>query len=545
MSDIANDKNSIGPSSEFWLRTSWLIAIISVLGLVAANLIFGNLNQDEGWYLYAAGLISSGKIPYRDFAFTQGPVMPFVYSLAYPLIQWGGLAAGRLFTAALGVTGILVAALLAGRLARPGQNHSAAILCFILALINVYQVYFCTVVKTYSLTILFLASALLTLHYALTHRKAVMIILAAVLLVLAAGTRSSAAVALPVIFGLLLLEHRRFTFPAWLYFAFGGLITVIFVFGPFLLHCASNFIYLVISYHTLRHEGNFLTAMMFKAGFVSRVLQAYFVCVAFWVAALAIKQLRKNDSAGALLTSAGSGHEETHNAGISSFLRRCIWISAIAVSLVHLIAPFPYDDYQVFIYPLFAIVVALMILEAVPERAGKWVVLAALCISLLSSVSSPVNQDWFIEGRDLIWWRIKEQPALMKLKQTAAKIRSLSSPADMLLTQDTYLAVEAGRALPHGLEMGQFSYFPDLTNEQAEKLNVLNRYLLANLLQNSKAPLAAFSGYAFAIQAPQITPLSPADKSIFRQTIRNRYELLETVTNFGQAATELRLYRKK
>lgn len=226
-------------------------------------------------------------------------------------------------------------------------------------------------------------------------------------------------------------------------------------------------------------------------------------------------------------------------------MRRCIWISALAVSFLHLIAPFPYDDYQVFIYPLFAIAVSIMILEALPERAGKWVVFAALCLALSSSISSPINQDWFIEGRELIWWRLKDRTPLIKLQQTAGNIRSLSKPSDMLLTQDPYLAVESGRTLPHGLEMGQFSYFPDLTNEQAEKLNVLNRAMFADLLQNCRAPLAAFSGYAFAMNAPQITPVSSADKALFEQIVNNRYELFETVTNFGQAATNLRLYQKK
>ena len=67
-----------------------------VLG--AANLYFGDLNQDEGWYLYAARQVHEGELPYRDFAFTQGPMLPLVYSLAYPLVERWGVAGGRLFT---------------------------------------------------------------------------------------------------------------------------------------------------------------------------------------------------------------------------------------------------------------------------------------------------------------------------------------------------------------------------------------------------------------------------------------------------------------
>jgi len=39
---------------------------------------WGSLNQDEGWYLYAAQMVRDGKFPYHDFFFTQGPALPFV-----------------------------------------------------------------------------------------------------------------------------------------------------------------------------------------------------------------------------------------------------------------------------------------------------------------------------------------------------------------------------------------------------------------------------------------------------------------------------------
>ena len=49
--------------------------------LAFAAVWLGGLNQDEGWYLYAARLVGEGKLPYRDFFFTQGPVLPFIYSV--------------------------------------------------------------------------------------------------------------------------------------------------------------------------------------------------------------------------------------------------------------------------------------------------------------------------------------------------------------------------------------------------------------------------------------------------------------------------------
>jgi len=525
------------PIHAAWLWTAWLTALIAVLCLFAANLVLGNLNQDEGWYLYAAKMVASGKMPYRDFAFTQGPVMPLVYSLLYPAIQSGGLAAGRLITAVLALASALIAAILAGRLSLPGQGRLAAAVCFFLALVNVYQIYFCTVVKTYSLAMFFLTGAFLTLSFAMTRRNGYLTMLAAALMVLAAGTRSSAAFVLPIVFCLLWLERRKLNFAGWAYFILGGVIASILIIGPFLFQSPMNFIYFAGRFHTLRHEGDLFSALIFKAGFISRVLQAYFVCFVFWAAAMVIRRSRQ--------VADNSRGDQAQSNVISSFMRRCIWISAIAVSLVHLGAPFPYDDYQVFIYPLIAISVSLMIVEEIRGQGCKWVMLATLCLALSSAVSSPLNQEWIIEGRDLIWWRTKDKPPLLKLRETAGRIKSHCRPGDLLLTQDPYLAVETGCALPRGLELGQFSYFPALTRDQADKMNVLNRDTFAELLQNCNAPIAAFSGYAFAIQAPQITPVPPADKLFFEQIVSNRYELFDTVPAFGQASTELRLYRRK
>ena len=62
------------------MKRLWVLAAGAFVVLGAAAVWMGGINQDEGWYLYAANLVAEGKVPYRDFAYTQGPVMPFVYS---------------------------------------------------------------------------------------------------------------------------------------------------------------------------------------------------------------------------------------------------------------------------------------------------------------------------------------------------------------------------------------------------------------------------------------------------------------------------------
>ena len=68
-------------------RSPCLFAAAMAFCMSIVAIWFGGLNQDEGWYLYAAQMVQSGKLPYRDFFYTQGPAMPFVYSFLAPV--WG------------------------------------------------------------------------------------------------------------------------------------------------------------------------------------------------------------------------------------------------------------------------------------------------------------------------------------------------------------------------------------------------------------------------------------------------------------------------
>ena len=65
-------KNRAGRSWLWILLLAWAAAA----ALAAVNVWFGPLNQDEGWYLLAAQNVSRGMTPYRDFLYTQGPVLP-------------------------------------------------------------------------------------------------------------------------------------------------------------------------------------------------------------------------------------------------------------------------------------------------------------------------------------------------------------------------------------------------------------------------------------------------------------------------------------
>ena len=514
-------------------RWLWIAAWVAAFGLSAANLWLGDLNQDEGWYLYAARQVSEGRMLYRDFAFPQGPVQPLLYAGIYPLVELAGTAGGRAFSVMLGVLAALLAARTAGMLVEQGNRKAAALLAFVLISVNVYQSYYFAVVKTYAAAAFFLAGSVYLLALAVQRTSAMAAFAAGVFAVLASGTRASMGVLLPVTAIYLVLEWRSTGFRGLVFYAAGALAAGAVVLLPFAFYAWENFYFFVFQYHTLRQSGSLLSTLVYKAGFVSRLIQAYLAAVVLWIAVCLAR------CSGSFPAQPGSHARR---------LRIALWIIAACMTSVHFFAPFPYDDYQVPVYPLFAVAVAVAavrLVGAIKPAAISWLLAVVFAACLLTAGASPLNQDWFLLERDRIWWRLKDQTPLAKLRDTAASLREITKPGDLLFTQDPYLAVESGLRLPHGLELGQFSYFPGFDKERAQRLNVLNRELFLELIASCNAPAAALSGYAFAIESPDINPVPESDATLFREALRKRYELVGRVSHFGQAFTELEIYRLK
>lgn len=529
-------------------RTSWLTAWLAAAGalyllLGALNIYWGDLNQDEGWYLYAARQVAHGAMPYRDFAFTQGPVLPLVYALFDGGVRHLGLAGGRLVTFALGFCAAVAAAALAARVAPAAARRQAAALAFMLLAGNVYQSYFTTVVKTYALCALFLAAGLLALTLVGRRAGRAAAAGAGVLLALAAGTRVSAGAAIPVAGVYLLLYRRRLPAGAWLSFGVGAALGLALVFLPFYFLAPDGVRFGLWEYHAARTAGGAFKALVYKAGFVSRTVQAYFVPVALLAGLLVWAWWRRG---------AGAAGPQAEPDGAP--WRGLLWTVAGAVTAVHAAAPFPYDDYQALVFPVFCAALAAALAAgplrppaaAADARRGRQAGLALVfLVSLLAAFSSPINQSWAIIGRDRIWWRMKTEAPLQRLRHVGSWISEYCQPGDVLLTQDTYLAVEADLRVPAGWEMGPFSYFPEMDRARAERLRVVNRDMLLAALQSSPAPFAALSGYGLAIRSPQVDEVPAEDRRLFEELLRARYEELCVVPDFGQAFTPLRLYRKK
>jgi len=506
----------------------------------------GDLNQDEGWYLYAALRVAEGWLPYRDFAFTQGPALPLVYSLFSPVVETFGVAGGRAVTLLFGLLTAGFAARIASRLG----GNAAGLLTFTLLTVNVYHSYFSTVVKTYSLCALFAIVGFYALARSLDKRCHGWMFLAGVALAAAAGTRISMGILLPVVGLWLLFQPARWGRLSWLWFGFGGGVTLLVIFLPLYLAAPEGFRFGLIEFHTLRDGGGLLGSMVFKGGFISRLVQAYFIPVILLAAIITVKIWRP-------FKGTDTGYHQTD----SFNLIRLLWVAVVAVTLVHITAPFPYDDYQVPVFPLLAVALSVSWAFAIRSYSAsgyrwekdvvpsdpavmRWFVGTVVVVSLAASFSSPINQDWMIGGRDRIWWKIKSKPSLLLLRDVASELKQDSASGE-LLTQDTYLAVEAGLKVPRGWEMGPFSYFPDFSDEKAAALHLVNKNGLLNTISQSPAEWAAISGYGLSIASPEVKLVGAAEYAEIMTALELRFEPVREVPMFGQASTTLRIFRAK
>jgi hypothetical protein len=291
-----------------------------------------------------------------------------------------------------------------------------------------------------------------------------------------------------------------------------------------------------------------------KAGFISRSVQAYFVFSAGLLLTFALQRLhwpvRERGFEEMTLDSRPNLIEllREANAERSPFAQSFVsllWFSGALITLVHFLAPFPYDDYQVIVYPLLSAALAVTLVPHCPERQQLRAVFAVLLICTAASFSSPLNQEWLIRGRDRIWWKFKETPDLLALQKVGAELREKLGEDGLLLTQDTYLAIEAGARVPHGMEMGPFSYYPDMPREKAGKLNLLNKEMLLEILSTARAPVAALSGYGLTIRSPEIAELSSNDRKALQAALETKYTKRHEIENFGQAHTTLEIFERK
>jgi hypothetical protein len=415
----------------------------------------------------------------------------------------------------------------------------------LLIAVNAYQCQFSCTVKTYALSSLFFLLGILFLTHVGSRKHGAIFPPAAagVALALAAATRISFAPALAVTGLYLLVLQRRAAAWVWLDFGLGALLALALAFLPFCAAGPEGFRFGLIEYHTLRESGTLLSQLLLKGGAAVRLLGAYLPAFFLLAFVVCIRLARRR--AGRAAPPKDRPATMRLPAGFHAFL----WVLLAVESAVHFAAPFPYDDYQVPLYPLFCALLGSgaawtwggAIRES-RKRAALWTLLAVLAVY---AVAGETFFGWFVAGRDRLWWRVKRESPLAELARAAERAEELAGGETAVLTQDSYLAVEAGLDVPRELAMGPFSYYPDFSAEKAQKIGVANREGMQELIASSGIRLLVKSGYGFAVACPEVRPLAPDERRELDETVERHFELVETWPAFGQARTPLEFWVRK
>ena len=519
-SDTSGDSSaSARPFSGRAWRCLVAATALAALALALVNVWMGPLNQDEGWYLLAAQNVARGRMPYRDFLYPQGPFLPCFYGALAWLWSPLGVLGGRLLTAALGLCAALFAGFAANRCAgraEPAAGRLAGLLAFALLALSPDWSYFTAIPKTYAL-----AAALLCAGFALTVARRPAPALAGALFAAAAATRATLCIAAVPVWIALVADSRE---PGrrlhWLRFALGCAAMLALCYGPVLALCADNFVFSQ-TYHTAREGAGLGAWLMLRAGFVSLLAQGHPAMVA---------------AAAALLVC-------VRPAALRGLPR--LWWAAVvafaALTLAHLLTPFPYNDYNTPAMPLAAVALAVPLARAAvrmgasPVRVG----LGVLAAALVFAGASPLCMKWVGGEQRLFWFRTDSSSALSRLRAAGAAVRECANGRP-LLTQDAYLAVEAGLPVVPGLEMGPFSFFPELDEPTARKRHVHNEVTLLDAIASTDASVASVSGFTLAIACPSTEPVDPRLRSFLLEELVQRFpEPFYEEERFGQHNTPL------
>jgi 4-amino-4-deoxy-L-arabinose transferase-like glycosyltransferase len=243
----------------------FFVQLIPFLTVARHRLIDG----DEGFYLMASRLVFEHKVPYRDFFFTQMPLLPYVYGL------WMQIA-GRSWVSARIFSGILTALLgtiLFAFICRETRKPAAGLLAVVLFTSSTLVFAWFTIVKTFALAAIFLLLAFLLMHLSAAAPKRSAVAISGVLLGLGMDVRLYLAGLVPLFLWWILRESQsgaRLRGVIW--FTVGFAVAVL----PnlyFLLLAPEAYLFDNLLFHAIRSDAGLV------GGYTQKIFALVQVCV--------------------------------------------------------------------------------------------------------------------------------------------------------------------------------------------------------------------------------------------------------------------------
>jgi hypothetical protein len=489
---------------KFW--NAVIVSGITLFILISILFIFfGEANADEGWYLYASKLVFEGQHPYRDFAFTQTPLLPYIYGIAQTVFH-PSMYLGRITSAILSTIAFIFSWIAAGNFG----GKMARRITLLLGVTFTYGIYYQAIIKTYALTTLFLTLAFFVLS--LNSRKDVNIILASLFVLLATLTRLSAGL---------------FAIPFLLYAFFASNPKIKIIILALCLAAFSWVFYLafpnidaavwgLVAYHSSRW-GNTpvagqITQILFSR--IPQLLQAFpsYVLLYATIIILGFRQIK-----------------------IPIHRTIVIFVPVIGLCLFaipNLISGEFYIEYfvpAIFLsFPIAGIAMGKIFQQKskYPNLIMNVVLLSALALGILRGGS------FFIDSSG-------GRAPVEEIRQVSAVVSKNSAPDDKLFVlQALWIAIESRREVMPNMTMAQFS-FSDFDTITADHLRLINGPIAWSDIENSIPKMVILTDLDLGILQK-----SPYYEKIV-VSIEKNYRLLCTEDNFGQQSGRIYVYIRR
>jgi hypothetical protein len=485
------------------LISFWTGSLLLCLATLLFLFFYRHINLDEGWYLWASKSVYAGKVLYRDFAYTQTPLLPYVYGLIQKLTGVG-LVEGRLTTMVFALLAWGISSGCARKLAGPW----AAVLCLLLLGSSFYAAAHFVYTATYALTALWLALALYVALPPTFSSETVRNAVAVLFFCCAVATRLSVLVAF-VPFGLYLILSSRDRTQAALTLGSSALIASALLFGPFWVLGGEQMRYSILEFHTEGALG--YATHLFTVLSVLRFTLIDFA-VPLGIAALGLFWALRR----ARPLPAG----------------RWPWLvmAGMVLSLfaVHLLPRTTGSYYNSMQMPLLAVLAAVIVTPRL-ARLNRGSAIALLLGLLILNGGLQIGG---ILREDLV--NIPPYNRMQEVREAVAFLRTYTARGDLLLTFNTHLALEADLDLPAGMEMAIFSYHPTWTDQQAQAYGGINNNRLLALLNDPGVAAVALTTF-------DIDMLYGARGEIL-DTLHRNYRWAITIPHIGPHLQELHIY---